>query len=69
MIYLNWRPLSRSELTPIIFNMELTHFDSEAFSYITNKIKFYIKAALIQKIYKFDIKFRIIIFLTPLLYN
>ena len=26
-----WRPLSLSELTPIITNMELTHLGSEAF--------------------------------------
>ena len=29
----NWRPPNLSELTPIIFNMELTHFGLEASNY------------------------------------
>ena len=28
-----WKPSSLSELTTIIFNMELTHLDSEAFNF------------------------------------
>ena len=33
----NWRPPSLSELTPMIFVMELTYYDSEAFNYSVNK--------------------------------
>ena len=32
---INWRPPSQIELTPMIFNMGLTHLDSEASNYNT----------------------------------
>ena len=31
---INLRPLSLSELTPIVFNMELTYLRSEAYTFI-----------------------------------
>ena len=30
---MNWRPQSLSELTPIVFSMELTYLDSEVSNY------------------------------------
>ena len=34
IINIIWRPPSISKLTPTIFNMDLTHFDSVAFIYL-----------------------------------
>ena len=34
-LIVNWKPSSLSELIPIIFNIELTHFGSEASIYMT----------------------------------
>ena len=32
-VMMNWRPTSLSELTPVIFKVELTHLDSDASNY------------------------------------
>ena len=37
---MKWRPLSISELTPMIYNTDLTHLGSEAFKYGGKKNKF-----------------------------
>ena len=34
LCFTNWTPPSLSDLTPIIFHMELTHLDLEASNYI-----------------------------------
>ena len=37
-IYIIWRTLSQSELTPMISNMGLTYLDSEASNYFSYKL-------------------------------